>query len=101
MNVIIPTGALWAGIIIVWPHCHTLASSTVISIANGFLSGASSSSGQVPVAAMGGTEDLGRRIGTVNTILGLGALCGPPVAGLLDDTSLGYSVVGYLAGTII
>jgi hypothetical protein len=47
---------------------------------------------------MGGTEDLGRRIGIVNTIIGLGALCGPPLAGLLNDTSLRYAAVGYFGG---
>jgi hypothetical protein len=61
-------------------------------------SGAFNALGPVPVAAMGGTQDLGRRIGTVNTVLGFGSLCGPPLGGLLTSTSLGYKGVGYFAG---
>jgi hypothetical protein len=47
---------------------------------------------------MGGTEDLGRRLGIINTVLGLGTLCGPPLAGLFLSTSLGYKAVGYYSG---
>jgi MFS family permease len=47
---------------------------------------------------MGGTEDLGRRMGIINTVLGLGTLCGPPLAGLFLSTSLGYKAVGYFSG---
>jgi hypothetical protein len=54
----------------------------------------------VPVAAMGGTEDLGRRMGIVNTVLAIGGLCGPPLGGLLVSTSLGYKAVGYFAGSM-
>ncbi|KAJ7087083.1 MFS general substrate transporter [Mycena epipterygia] len=98
MNVIIPMTAAVAAINIVWPHCRTETSYIVISVLYGFMSGAYSALGPVPVAAMGGIEDLGRRIGIMNTVVGLGALCGPPLAGLLDGTSLGYTAVGYFAG---
>jgi predicted MFS family arabinose efflux permease len=54
----------------------------------------------VPVAAVGGTEDLGRRMGIVNTVLAIGGLCGPPLGGLLVSTSLGYKAVGYFAGSM-
>jgi predicted MFS family arabinose efflux permease len=47
---------------------------------------------------MGGPEDIGLRIGTVNTFIGIGTLCGPPLAGLLNDTRLGYAAVGYFGG---
>ncbi|KAJ7493761.1 MFS general substrate transporter [Mycena latifolia] len=101
MNVLIQTITFLAIITIIWPFCRTLPSLTVISILYGLTSGSFSALGQVPVAAMGGPEDLGRRMGTVNTILGFGALCGPPLAGLLVETSLGLKAVGYFAGGII
>jgi hypothetical protein len=52
----------------------------------------------VPVAAMGGTEDVGRGMGIINTVRGLATLCGPPLGGLLVSTNLGYKAVGYFAG---
>jgi hypothetical protein len=47
---------------------------------------------------MGGIEDLGRRLGAINTIAGVGTLCGPPISGLFADSRLGYIAVGYFAG---
>lgn len=47
---------------------------------------------------MGGIEDIGRRIGAINTVGGVGAVCGPPIAGLFASTALGYTAVGYFAG---
>ncbi|KAJ7917771.1 MFS general substrate transporter [Mycena leptocephala] len=98
MNVMIPTSIVVGALTVVWPHCRTVASLAVLAVFYGFTSGSYSALSQVPVAAMGGTEDLGRRIGIVNTIIGLGALCGPPLAGLLNDTSLRYAAVGYFGG---
>ncbi|KAJ7084676.1 MFS general substrate transporter [Mycena epipterygia] len=101
MNVLIQTIAAIGVITIAWPFCGTVASLSVIGILYGLCAGAFSALGQVPVAAMGGTEDLGRRMGTVNTVLGLGGLCGPPLGGLLTSTSLGYKAVGYFAGGMV
>ncbi|KAJ6541028.1 hypothetical protein DFH09DRAFT_1282852 [Mycena vulgaris] len=78
---------------IVWPFCYTIASLSRRRAADG----AFSALGQVPVAAMGGTEDLGRWLGTTGTVLGLGSLCGPPLGGLLTSTDLGYTAAGHLA----
>jgi hypothetical protein len=50
---------------------------------------------------MGGIEDIGRRIGAVHAFSGLSTLCGPPLAGLLLSTDLGYTAVGYFAGVNI
>ncbi|KAJ7696941.1 MFS general substrate transporter [Mycena rosella] len=98
MNVLIQ-GITAVGIItIAWPFCRTVASLSVIALLYGFASGAWIALVLVPVAAMGGTEDLGRRLGVVNTVLGLGALCGPPLGGLLTSTSIGYEPVGYFSG---
>jgi hypothetical protein len=47
---------------------------------------------------MGGIEDLGRRLGAINIIAGIGTLCGPPISGLFAGSRLGYIVVGYFAG---
>ncbi|KAJ7815010.1 major facilitator superfamily domain-containing protein, partial [Mycena leptocephala] len=92
-------GIVVIGVItVVWPFCGTVASLSVISILYGISLGAFSALEPVPVAAMGGTEDLGRRIGIINTVRGLGTLCGPPLGGLLVSTNLGYKAVGYFAG---
>ncbi|KAJ7085070.1 MFS general substrate transporter [Mycena epipterygia] len=101
MNVLIMASTTIGAITIAWPFCGTVASLSVISVLYGFTIGASSALGQVPVAAMGGTEDLGRRMGTVNTVLSIGTLCGAPLGGLLTSTSLGYKAVGYFAGSMI
>jgi MCP family monocarboxylic acid transporter-like MFS transporter 10 len=47
---------------------------------------------------MGGIDDIGRRIGAIHTVSGVGAVCGPPISGLFATSSLGYTAVGYLAG---
>ncbi|KAJ7143953.1 MFS general substrate transporter, partial [Mycena epipterygia] len=101
MNVLILTFITIGAITMVWPFCSTVASLSVISILYGFTIGASSALSQVPVAAMGGTDDLGRRMGTVNTVRSIGSLCGAPLGGLLISTSLGYKAVGYYAGMIM
>ncbi|KAJ7884677.1 MFS general substrate transporter [Mycena leptocephala] len=98
MNVLIQTIAIIGVVTIAWPFCSSAASLSIIGIIYGMCSGAFSALGQVPVAAMGGTEDLGRRMGTVNAVLGLGGLCGPHLGGLLTSTSLGYKAVGYFSG---
>ncbi|KAF7344153.1 Mfs monocarboxylate transporter [Mycena venus] len=42
------------------------------------------------VGQMGGVVDIGRRLGTINTIAGIGALCGPPISGFFTESRLGY-----------
>ncbi|KAF7359596.1 MFS general substrate transporter [Mycena venus] len=101
MNVLIPVLTTVGIITIIWPFCGTVASLSVVSVLFGVTLGAYGPLTLVPVAAMGGTEDLGRRMGTMTTILGIGTLCGPPLAGLLNSTSLGYKAVGYFSGGII
>ncbi|KAJ7493772.1 MFS general substrate transporter, partial [Mycena latifolia] len=101
MNVLIQVIIGIGVITIAWPFCSTVASFSAVALLYGLTVGAFSTLGQVPVAAMGGTEDVGRRIGTVNTALGVGGLCGPPLGGLLLSTSLGYKAVGFFSGGII
>ncbi|KAJ7803447.1 hypothetical protein B0H14DRAFT_2384528 [Mycena olivaceomarginata] len=87
--------AIAGGATIAWPFCRTIPSITGISILYGFSSGAWLGS---TVGQMGGIEDLGRRLGAINIIAGIGTLCGPPISGLLPGSRLGYIVVGYFAG---
>ncbi|KAF7354392.1 MFS general substrate transporter [Mycena venus] len=101
MNILIPTTISIGIITIVWPFCGTVASLCVISVLYGLTLGAFGALGLVPIAAMGGTEDLGRRMGIMNTVLGIGTLCGAPLAGLLTGTSLGFKGVGYFSGGMI
>ncbi|KAJ6462101.1 monocarboxylate permease [Mycena sanguinolenta] len=101
MNVLIPTTISIGIITIVWPFCGTVASLSVISVLYGFTLGAFGALVLVPIAAMGGTEDLGRRMGIINTVLGLGTLCGAPLEDLLTATSLGFKAVGYFSGELM
>ncbi|KAF7364487.1 Monocarboxylate permease [Mycena venus] len=101
MNVLIPTLSVVGVLTIVWPFCDTIASLTVLSILYGFLFGAFNALGLIPVAAMGDIGDLGLRLGIINTVLGIGGLCGPPLGGLLIETSLRFKAVGYFAGGVV
>jgi hypothetical protein len=46
----------------------------------------------------GKTEDVGRRMGMLMTILSLGALAGPPLSGAINSATGGFEAVGYFAG---
>lgn len=48
--------------------------------------------------ALGGVEDVGRRVGMGMTILALGALAGPPISGAVEHVTGGYKAVGIYAG---
>ncbi|KAJ7783965.1 major facilitator superfamily domain-containing protein [Mycena maculata] len=86
---------------IAWPFCRTIPRITVISVLYGFFSGAWIALIGSMVGQMGGIEDIGRRIGALNTIAGIGTVCGPPISGLFASTSLGYIAVGYFAGAAL
>lgn len=47
---------------------------------------------------LGATDDVGRRLGMLMSILALGALAGPPISGAINTASGGFEVVGYYAG---
>ncbi|KAJ7747553.1 hypothetical protein B0H16DRAFT_1320312, partial [Mycena metata] len=93
LNVIIPMSALTGAIAIAWPFCRTVRSLIAISTIYGSLK-----LGLVVTAGMGGPDDRGLRNGILNTILGIGTLCGPPLEGLLRNTDLGYMGVGFYGG---
>ncbi|KAJ7459402.1 MFS general substrate transporter [Mycena galericulata] len=84
-----------------WPFCRTVPSITVISILYGFTSGAWIALIGCVTGQLGGIEDFGRRIGIINTVAGIGTLCGPPISGLFESTALGYTAVGYFAGSAL
>jgi len=47
---------------------------------------------------MGEIGDVGRRTGMFRTIVGLGALVGPPVSGAIKSSTGDFRAVGYYAG---
>ncbi|KAJ7115473.1 MFS general substrate transporter [Mycena epipterygia] len=98
MNVMIIVGVFVAALTMIWPHCRSVTSLTVLSVFYGFTNASYSSLTQVPAAAMGSPSNFGLCIGILSTFLGLGTLCGPPLGGLLNDTRLGYAAVGYFGG---
>lgn len=54
----------------------------------------------VPVANMGDVHDVGRRQGMLFTILSMGAILGPPISGLINTSTGGYTAVGFYAGKL-
>ncbi|KAJ6552673.1 major facilitator superfamily domain-containing protein, partial [Mycena vulgaris] len=101
MNVMTTMTAIAGGATIAWPFCRTIPNITGIAILYGFSSGALVVLIVSTVGQMGGIEDLGRRLGAINTIAGVGMLCGPPISGLFADSRLGYIAVGYFAGSAL
>ncbi|KAJ7480328.1 hypothetical protein B0H11DRAFT_2193869 [Mycena galericulata] len=67
MNITTIMTALAGATTIAWPFCRTIPSITVISILYG------SGAWFALIGQMGGIEDIGRRIGVINTIAGIGA----------------------------
>jgi hypothetical protein len=47
----------------------------------------------------GREEDVGRRVGMYLTIMSLGALAGPPIAGAINARTGGFEEMGLYAGT--
>ncbi|KAJ7143190.1 hypothetical protein C8R43DRAFT_1238125 [Mycena crocata] len=55
----------------------------------------------VPLIHMGDMSDVGRRTGTLFSILSLSALAGPPISGAIASATGDYKAVGYYAGSVI
>lgn len=51
-----------------------------------------------PLIAMGGTHDVGLRLGMFFTVLAFGALAGPPISGAINQSTGNFKAVGYYAG---
>lgn len=54
----------------------------------------------LPVANMGDIGDVGRRQGMLFTTLSVGAILGPPISGLINTSTGGYTAVGFYAGKL-
>jgi MFS transporter, MCT family, solute carrier family 16 (monocarboxylic acid transporters), member 10 len=50
--------------------------------------------------AMGGTQDIGRRLGTGFTAIAFGALAGLPICGAINAATGGFKGTGYFAGML-
>ncbi|KAJ6518200.1 major facilitator superfamily domain-containing protein [Mycena vitilis] len=88
-----------AVVTIAWPFCSTKASLVAVCVIYGLGSSAFSALTMVTAASMGAAENLGPRIGSIITVIGLGTLCGTPLIGLLKGTDLGFKAVGLFGGT--
>ncbi|KAJ7577523.1 MFS general substrate transporter [Mycena floridula] len=101
LNLMIPmTG--FAGIMTyAWPFAHSTASIIVVAVLYGIASGTFICLLVRPIVAMGGPEDVGRRLGMFTTIVAVGALTGPPISGAINVVSGGFEAVGYYAGSVI
>jgi MFS transporter, MCT family, solute carrier family 16 (monocarboxylic acid transporters), member 10 len=53
----------------------------------------------MPLFALGGTGDVGRRTGMILTIGAIGAMAGPPMSGAINKATGGFTFVGVTAGT--
>jgi MCP family monocarboxylic acid transporter-like MFS transporter 10 len=71
---------------------------TIITHDDRFNSGAYVCLVSNPIMEMGSVSDIGRRTGMCMSILALGALAGPPIAGAINTATGGFKAVGYYAG---
>ncbi|KAF7373923.1 MFS general substrate transporter [Mycena sanguinolenta] len=101
MNIMTIFTAVAGGSTIAWPFCRTVPSIVGISILYGFSSAAWNTLTGAVVGQMGSIDDMGRRVGAINTVGVIATLCGPPISGLFVDSRLGYIAVGYFAGSAI
>lgn len=121
MNVMIPFTIVAAIMTYAWPFARSEAALIIVAIIYGcakknfaehgayifihnnsrFASGAYIGLIVNPILAMGSTGTVGHRIGMAMTVLGLGALVGPPISGAIDRSTGGFPAVGYYAGTCL
>nr|GAT46589.1 MFS general substrate transporter [Mycena chlorophos] len=99
MTVMIPGTLMVAVVTIAWPFARSLPSLMVVAVLYGFASGVFVGIQAVPLMHMGEMSDVGRRTGTLFSVLAIGALAGPPVSGAIASTMGSYKPVGYFAGS--
>ncbi|KAF8182231.1 MFS general substrate transporter [Mycena galopus ATCC 62051] len=99
MSVMIPGTLLAAMVTYAWPFATSLRSLVAVSIIYGFSSGIFVGLQAVPLIHMGDMSDVGRRTGTLFSILAISALAGPPISGAIASATGNYKAVGYYAGT--
>jgi MFS transporter, MCT family, solute carrier family 16 (monocarboxylic acid transporters), member 10 len=51
-----------------------------------------------PLASLGKSNEVGERVGLMFTIVGFGAMGGPPISGAIRGASEGWGIVGIYAG---
>lgn len=115
LNVIIPFTTVAAITTFIWPYVtskggyivlalaygYALRTSTYIPCANCCLSASSgvyASMLTAPIVVVGGTDDVGLRVGMFFTIVAMGALAGPPISGAINNATGNYKATGYYAG---
>ncbi|KAJ7352024.1 MFS general substrate transporter [Mycena albidolilacea] len=99
VSVMIPGTLLAAIVTYIWPFANTLPSLIAIAIVYGFASGIFVGLQAVPLIHMGDMSDVGRRTGTLFSILAISALAGPPISGAIASATGNYKAVGYYAGS--
>ncbi|KAJ6553884.1 MFS general substrate transporter [Mycena sp. CBHHK59/15] len=99
MSVMIPGTLLAAIVTYAWPFAGSLRSLVAVSIIYGFASGIFVGLQAVPLIHMGDMSDVGRRTGTLFSILSISALAGPPISGAIASVTGDYKAVGYYAGS--
>ncbi|KDQ19991.1 hypothetical protein BOTBODRAFT_142625 [Botryobasidium botryosum FD-172 SS1] len=101
LNVLIPVTLLAGVMTYIWPYMTNFGSLVAIALIYGCSSGAFVSLIPSPVAQMGDTHDIGRRVGMCLTIMAVGGLTGPPISGAIRDASGGFHDVGFYAGSVV
>ncbi|KAJ6522361.1 MFS general substrate transporter [Mycena vulgaris] len=101
LSVMIPGTLVAAVVTFAWPFAHSLRSLIAVAIVYGFASGIFVSLQAVPLMHMGDMADVGRRAGTLFSILAVSALAGPPISGAIASATGDYKAVGYYAGSTI
>ncbi|KZT35627.1 MFS general substrate transporter [Sistotremastrum suecicum HHB10207 ss-3] len=84
-----------------WAYTTTIPSYVVVSCLYGISLGGFVSLFPVPAAQMGPLEDVGRRTGLLVTILAIGAIVGPPIAGAAKGNRPNYHIASLYAGSTI
>lgn len=98
LNSMIPMCFIAAILTMGWPYARSAVSLIIVAIIYGISSGAFVGLLTLPVANMGDIGDVGRRQGMLFTTLSLGAILGPPISGLINTSTGGYTAVGFYAG---
>ncbi|KAG1782396.1 MFS general substrate transporter [Suillus placidus] len=86
---------------IAWPFAKDESQFIAIAAVYGFSIGAYISLYSVPAVAMGKMEDAGRRVGMFMSLIGFGAIAGPPISGAIRTATGGFVDAGYYSGSII
>ncbi|KAG6828900.1 hypothetical protein H0H92_006351, partial [Tricholoma furcatifolium] len=97
VNIGIPFTVVAALVTYLWPLATTKGSLIAIAVLYGLSSAPYVSTFAMPAYAFGNIEDVGRRSGMIMTFAAFGALAGPPISGAINQSSGGFSKVGYYA----